>query len=159
MLSTPRHNTDQAGLIATEVLGQPHHIKSETTRLGTECENKARFMLGSMGYRTTDAGEGYEYDLLIHSHSGVSRIQVKALSLTGKNRIGRTSQKTSGWTAKAYGSDAFDALFLVSRDSFSGYLIPASELTRDGKIRSTVPHRQFSRFLISTQPNEDQTSD
>ena len=107
-----------------------------------------------MGYRTTDAGEGYEYDLLIHSHSGVSRVQVKALSLDGKNRLGRTSQKTSGWTSKTYGDDAFDALFLVSRDDFTGYLIPASELMKDGKMRSSVSHSKFARYHISTKPNE-----
>ena len=135
-------------------MGTPHYIKSDTTRLGKACESKARYMLEALGYRATDAGEGYEYDLLIHSHSGVSRIQVKALALDGINRLSRVSQKVSGRVWKGYGDDAFDALFLVSRDDFTGYLIPAQELARDGKMMSWVSHSKFARYHISTKPNE-----
>ena len=112
-------------------------------------------MLETLGYRATDAGEGYEYDLLIHSHSGVSRVQVKAMGLDGINRLNRVSQKTSGSVVKRYGSDAFDVLFLVDRSDFSGYLIPVSEIISGDRLATYVPHTKFSRYFISTKPTDE----
>lgn len=99
------------------------------------------------GYRCTDAGEGYEYDLLTHSHQGVLRVQVKALSLTGINPLRRTSHRFGGETvSKNYGADAFDLLMLISRDSSEYYLIPSSELSKDDRLKSNVKHSHFLPF-------------
>ena len=140
-------STATPGPTVIDLLGQPHKIKSESTKLGKECEAKARYILEMLGYRCTDAGEGYEYDLLAHSDQGILRIQVKALALSGTNPLRRICHNYNGKAIGSnYAANAFDFLMLICRDSSKYYLIPASELISNGHIKANVKHIHFSNF-------------
>ena len=135
-------------------MGEPHTIKSETTKLGKHCESKARFLLEWVGYDCIDVGEGFEFDFISTGRGTSKRIQVKAIGLDGRTTIGRTSQKTSGAVHKKYGADAFDYLFLIDRDSLSGYCIPVEEILHGDKVKSSVRAADHpTHFITASFPH------
>ncbi len=150
--STPTFSLETPGRTAIKGFGSPHVIKSATTKLGKQSEIKARYILTSLGFDCIDVGEGFEFDLIATGVGFSSRVQVKTIGPNGATPLTRNSQSVkAGYSAKSYGFDAFDHLFLIDRDSLSGYLIPASEIIKGGRMKSNVRAHHYPAYHITTK--------
>lgn len=122
-----------------------HLLLSEQLQLGVAGEHLVCFDLIMKGYVAFPAAQGLPYDVLVHTKTGVKRIQVKS---TTKKRTLKKSRDIyrflirRGRNLEGASPNAFDYLAFVALDARKIAYMTSTEATgKDGLIKRTLEFR------------------